>query len=104
MRLVLPEHIFAGQPVRAMAELENVKSDPALSFVCASRPPGQNRPPPAGHAREPRSMFPYLPKHDRDAANHSRDVSAGAVSIARKLSESSTRFPFGVPAGEKRAG
>src|SRR5207244_4055945 len=25
MRLVLPEHIFAGQPVRAMVELENEK-------------------------------------------------------------------------------
>jgi len=25
MRLVLPQHIFAGQPVRAMVELENEK-------------------------------------------------------------------------------
>jgi len=43
MRLVLPEHIFAGQAVRAMVELANEKLT-LPSFRCASKPPGQKRP------------------------------------------------------------
>ncbi len=62
MRLVLPEHLFAGQPVRAVVELENEKLTlPSFSLrVEAARTKGS-----AAVAILPTPVyFPYLPKHD----------------------------------------
>src|SRR5260370_34674759 len=44
MRLVLPEHLFAGQPVRAVVELENEKLTlPSFSLrVEAAKPKGSS--------------------------------------------------------------
>jgi uncharacterized protein (DUF58 family) len=63
LRLVLPEHIFAGQPVRAMVELENQKLTlPSFSLrvEAAKAKDGQ-----ATAMLETPVYFPYLPKHDR---------------------------------------
>jgi uncharacterized protein (DUF58 family) len=62
LRLVLPEHIFAGQPVRAMVELENQKLTlPSFSLrvEAAKAKDGQ-----AAAMLETPVYFPYLPKHD----------------------------------------
>src|SRR5438552_721769 len=63
LRLVLPEHIFAGQPVRAMVELENEKLTlPSFSLrVEAAR--AKNDQPVA--LLDTPVYFPYLPKQDR---------------------------------------
>ena len=63
MRLLLPEHIFAGQPVRAVVELENAKLTlPSFSLrVEAARTKGS----PAAAMLETPVYFPYLPKNDR---------------------------------------
>jgi uncharacterized protein (DUF58 family) len=63
MRLELPEHIFAAQPVRGMVELENEKLTlPSFSLrVEAAKTKGA---PPAAMLETP-VYFPYLPKHDR---------------------------------------
>jgi uncharacterized protein (DUF58 family) len=63
LRLVLPEHIFAGQPVRAMVELENQKlTVPSFSLrVEAAKANGAQ----AVAMLETPVYFPYLPKHDR---------------------------------------
>ena len=63
LRLVLPEHIFAGQPVRAMVELENQKltlPSFSLRIEAAKAKDGQ-----AAAMLETPVYFPYLPKHDR---------------------------------------
>jgi uncharacterized protein (DUF58 family) len=62
MRLVLPEHLFAGQPVRAVVELENEKLTlPSFSLrVEAARTKGS----PAAAILQTPVYFPYLPKHD----------------------------------------
>jgi uncharacterized protein (DUF58 family) len=63
MRLELPEHIFAAQPVRGMVELENEKLTlPSFSLrVEAVKTKGA----PPGAMLETPVYFPYLPKHDR---------------------------------------
>jgi uncharacterized protein (DUF58 family) len=63
MRLELPEHIFAAQPVRAMVELENQKLTlPSFSLrVEAAKTKGVS----AAAMLETPVYFPYLPKHDR---------------------------------------
>ena len=63
MRLLLPEHIFAGQPVRAVVELENAKLTlPSFSLrVEAARTKGSS----AVAMLETPVYFPYLPKNDR---------------------------------------
>src|SRR5260370_8557983 len=63
MRLLLPEHIFAGQPVRAVVELENAKLTlPSFSRrVEAARTKGSS----AVARLETPVYFPYLPKNDR---------------------------------------
>src|SRR5207249_9023645 len=63
LRLVLPEHIFAGQPVRAMVELENEKLTlPSFSLrVEAAKTKNAQ---PAALLDTP-VYFPYLPKQDR---------------------------------------
>jgi uncharacterized protein (DUF58 family) len=63
MRLELPEHIFADQPVRATVELENQKLTlPSFSLrVEAAKMKGG----PAAAMLDTPVYFPYLPKHDR---------------------------------------
>ncbi|PYT52360.1 MAG: hypothetical protein DMG43_11965 [Acidobacteria bacterium] len=63
MRLLLPEHIFAGQPVRAVVELENAKLTlPSFSLrVEAARTKVSS----AVAMLETPVYFPYLPKNDR---------------------------------------
>ena len=63
MRLLLPEHIFTGQPVRAVVELENAKLTlPSFSLrVEAARTKGSS----AAAMLETPVYFPYLPKNDR---------------------------------------
>jgi uncharacterized protein (DUF58 family) len=63
MRLELPGHIFAAQPVRGIVELENEKLTlPSFSLrVEAAKTKGA---PPAAMLETP-VYFPYLPKHDR---------------------------------------
>jgi uncharacterized protein (DUF58 family) len=62
LRLVLPEHIFAGQPVRAQVELQNQKLTlPSFSLrVEAVQEKGA-----AATILEKPVFFPYLPKQDR---------------------------------------
>ena len=63
MRLVLPEHIFAGQPVRALVELENQK----LTLPCFSLrvEAVSEKGAPVSAILEKPVYFPYLPKQDR---------------------------------------
>jgi uncharacterized protein (DUF58 family) len=63
VRLELPEHIFAGQTVRASVELENEKITlPSFSLrVEAVRLKGQ----PLNAILQTPVFFPYLPRHDR---------------------------------------
>jgi uncharacterized protein (DUF58 family) len=63
MRLELPEHIFAGQPVRVTVELENQKlSLPSFSLrVEAAKAKGDT----VAAILDTPVYFPYLPKQDR---------------------------------------
>ena len=74
LRLALPEHIFAGQSVRALAELSNRKKRlPSFSLLLCSAPPRSRRetrrvfqgglqvqPAPAGQILAQPVYFPYL--------------------------------------------
>ena len=62
MRLELPEHIFAGQPVRALVELQNEKTTlPSFSLrVEAVRAKNSHQ---AAMLETP-VYFPYIPKHE----------------------------------------
>jgi uncharacterized protein (DUF58 family) len=64
VRLELPEHIFAGQPVRGVVELENEKLTlPSFSLrVEAVKPKGSTN---TAAFLETPVYFPYLPKHDK---------------------------------------
>ena len=63
MRLVLPEHIFAGQPVRALVELENQKLTlPSFSLRVEAV---SEEAAPASAILEKPVYFPYVGKQDR---------------------------------------
>ncbi|HYL86583.1 MAG TPA: hypothetical protein VE263_20330, partial [Candidatus Angelobacter sp.] len=63
MKLALPEHIFAGQPVRAQVELENQKLTlPSFSLRVEAV---QEKGGPAIAMFEQPVYFPYLPKQER---------------------------------------
>jgi uncharacterized protein (DUF58 family) len=63
MRLELPEHIFAGQPVRALIELQNEKSTlPSFSMRVEA---AKTKNAPAAAILETPVYFPYLPKNER---------------------------------------
>jgi uncharacterized protein (DUF58 family) len=91
MRLELPEHIFAGQPVRARIELENEKATlPSFSLRVEA---AQTKGAPAALLQTP-VYFPYLPKRSH--------VSQGVpITFARRGTYRQdafrivTRFPFG---------
>ncbi|HKW56189.1 MAG TPA: DUF58 domain-containing protein [Candidatus Acidoferrum sp.] len=92
MRLHLPEHIFAGQPVRAVVELENEKVTlPSFSL----RVEGV-REKTSGTAAmlETPVYFPYIPKHD--CARQSVPMTFSRRGIYRQDAfRILTRFPFG---------
>lgn len=63
MRLKLPEHIFAGQPVRAQVELENEKLTlPSFSLRVEA---AKTKKSPGVALLETPVYFPYLPKRER---------------------------------------
>jgi uncharacterized protein (DUF58 family) len=64
MRLDLPEHIFAGQPVRAQVELQNEKLT-LPSFSLRVEAVTNKKAPAAAALLETPVYFPYLPKRER---------------------------------------
>ena len=93
MRLELPEHIFAAQPVRAMVELENEKLTlPSFSLrVEAAKAKGAAAP--AAMLETP-VYFPYLPKHDRVQQIVPMTFPRRGV-YRQEAFRIVTRFPFG---------
>src|SRR5437870_9135249 len=92
MRLVLPEHIFAGQPVRAMVELENEKLTlPSFSLRVEATKTKKDQP--AAMLDTP-VYFPYLPKHDR--VQQTIPITFPRRGVYRQEAfRIVTRFPFG---------
>jgi uncharacterized protein (DUF58 family) len=92
MRLELPEHIFAGQHLRAMVELHNEKlSLPSFSLrVEAATVKGA---PPAAMLATP-VYFPYLPKQDRVQQIVPMMFPRRGV-YRQEAFRITTRFPFG---------
>jgi uncharacterized protein (DUF58 family) len=92
MRLQLPEHIFAGQPIRASVELQNEKLTlPSFSLRVEAVTPKNS--PPAALLDTP-LYFPYLPKRGR--AQQTVPISFPARGVYRQDAfRIVTRFPFG---------
>src|SRR5260370_136955 len=92
MRLVLPEHIFAGQPVRAMVELENEKLTlPSFSLRVEAAKSKQAQ---AAAMLETPVYFPYVPKHDR--VQQTIPITFPRRGVYRQEAfRTVTRFPFG---------
>src|ERR1700676_1985250 len=92
MRLQLPEHIFAGQPVRASIELENEKLTlPSFSLRVEAVTAKDS---PAAALLETPVYFPYLPK--RGSAHQTVPISFPARGVYRQDAfRIVTRFPFG---------
>jgi uncharacterized protein (DUF58 family) len=91
LRLTMPEHIFAGQPVRAQVELENQKLTlPSFSLrVEAIQEKGG-----AAAVLEKPVYFPYLPKHDR--VEQTVPITFPKRGVYRQDAfRVITRFPFG---------
>jgi uncharacterized protein (DUF58 family) len=93
MSLKMPEHIFAGQPVRAMVELQNEKLTlPSFSLrVEAAKPKGATAP--AAMLETP-VYFPYLPKHDRVQQTVPMTFPRRGI-YRQEVFRIVTRFPFG---------
>jgi uncharacterized protein (DUF58 family) len=92
MRLQLPEHIFAGQPVRASIELENEKLTLPSFSLRVEAVTAKNSPPAA--LLETPVYFPYLPKRGR--AQQTVPISFPARGVYRQDAfRIVTRFPFG---------
>jgi uncharacterized protein (DUF58 family) len=92
MRLQLPEHIFAGQPVRAQVELHNEKLTlPSFSLrVEAVR--GKNAA--VSPMLETPVYFPYIPKHERVQQSVPMTFPRRGV-YSQEAFRIVTRFPFG---------
>jgi uncharacterized protein (DUF58 family) len=92
MRLELPEHIFAGQPVRALVELENEKLTlPSFSLRVEAAKKKNSRP---AALLETPVYFPYLPK--KDCARQSVPITFARRGAYRQDAfRIVTRFPFG---------
>jgi len=92
MRLVLPEHIFAGQPVRAMVELENEKLTlPSFSLRVEASKTKEAQ---AAALLETPVYFPYVPKNDH--AQQTISVTFPRRGVYRQEAfRIVTRFPFG---------
>ena len=92
MRLQLPEHIFAGQPVRSLVEVHNEKLTlPSFSLrVEAVRGKKVANTP----MLETPVYFPYIPKHDR-AQQHVPMTFPRRGIYSQEAFRIVTRFPFG---------
>lgn len=92
MRLQLPEHIFAGQPVRALVELHNEKLTlPSFSL----RVEGVRGKDAANAAMlQTPVYFPYIPKHDRVQQNVPMTFPRRGI-YCQEAFRVVTRFPFG---------
>jgi uncharacterized protein (DUF58 family) len=92
MRLQLPEHIFAGQPVRTLVEIHNDKLTlPSFSLrVEAVRGKNASR---AAMLETP-VYFPYLPKHDRVQQHVPMTFPRRGI-YRQEAFRIVTRFPFG---------
>ena len=92
MRLQLPEHIFAGQPVRASLELQNEKLTLPSFSLRVEAVTAKNSPPAA--LLETPIYFPYLPKRGR--AQQTVPISFSGRGVYRQDAfRIVTRFPFG---------
>jgi uncharacterized protein (DUF58 family) len=92
MHLELPEHIFAGQPVRALLELENEKVTlPSFSLRVEA---AKTKNSPATALLETPVYFPYLPKRER--VQQSVPITFPRRGAYRQDAfRIVTRFPFG---------
>jgi uncharacterized protein (DUF58 family) len=92
LRLELPEHIFAGQPVRALVELENEKLTlPSFSLRVEA---AKTKNAPASTFLETPVYFPYLPKRER--VQQSVPITFARRGAYRQDAfRIVTRFPFG---------
>jgi len=92
MRLELPEHIFAGQPVRAQVELENEKLTlPSFSLRVEA---AKTKKSPAAALLETPVYFPYVPKRER--VRQSVPITFARRGAYRQDAfRIVTRFPFG---------
>ena len=92
MRLQLPEHIFAGQPIRASIELENEKLTlPSFSLRVEAVTAKNSS---AAALLEKPVYFPYLPKRGR--VHQTVPISFPARGVYRQDAfRIVTRFPFG---------
>jgi uncharacterized protein (DUF58 family) len=92
MRLELPEHIFAGQPVRAQVELENEKLTlPSFSLRVEA---AKTKKSPAITLLEKPVYFPYVPKRER--VQQSVPITFARRGAYRQDAfRIVTRFPFG---------
>ncbi len=91
MRLQLPEHIFAGQPIRASIELENEKLTLPSFSLRVEAVTAKNSP---AAVLETPIYFPYLPKRGR--VNQSVPITFSARGVYRQDAfRIVTRFPFG---------
>src|SRR5216684_3357608 len=93
IRLQLPEHIFAGQPVRASLELQNEKLT-LPSFSLRVQAVTAKDSPPAALLLETPVYFPYLPKHDRVQQTVPMTFPHRGV-YRQEAFRIVTRFPFG---------
>jgi uncharacterized protein (DUF58 family) len=92
MRLVLPEHIFAGQPVRALVELQNEKLTlPSFSLRVEAATSKQS---PAAALLETPVYFPYIPKREHVQQNVPMTFPRRGV-YRQEAFRIVTRFPFG---------
>jgi uncharacterized protein (DUF58 family) len=92
MRLLLPENIFAGQPVRALVELENQKLT-LPSFSLRVEAVREKEAAPSAILEKP-VYFPYLPKQDR--LQQSVPLTFQRRGVYRQDAfRIVTRFPFG---------
>jgi len=92
MRLQLPEHIFAGQPIRATIELENEKLTLPSFSLRVEGVTAKNSP--AAAFLEKPVYFPYLPKRGR--AHQSVPICFPARGVyCQDAFRIVTRFPFG---------
>jgi uncharacterized protein (DUF58 family) len=92
MRLALPEHIFAGQPVRALVELQNEKLTlPSFSLRVE---PAQEKGKAAAAIFDTPVYFPYLPRQDRVQQTVPMTFKRRGV-YCQEAFRIVTRFPFG---------
>jgi uncharacterized protein (DUF58 family) len=92
MCLRLPEHIFAGQPVRSLVEVHNEK----LTLPSFSLRVEAVRPKTSAHAAmlETPVYFPYIPKHDRVQQHVPMTFPRRGI-YCQEAFRIVTRFPFG---------